>query len=876
MSKSLHLLMAEDSASDALLILEELRRGGYDVISERVQSADAMRTALGRGAWDIVISDFKMPQFDGLEALQLLRESAQDIPFILVTGTVGEEIAVGVMKAGADDYLRKENLRRLVPTVERALREAEQRRQRRHAETQLRQSEAKYRVLVENLPQKVFLKDASLRFVSCNEKFARDMGITVDEVIGKNDYDFYPRELADKYRADDHHVMETGQVGEFDEINTHNGRTAVVRAVKTPVRDEQGKCTGILGIFWDITERHQAEQAVRMSEEKYRALVETTNTGFLTLDARGRVLDANAEYVRMTGHGQLEEILGHSVADWTAPHDLERHAAAWSKCVDQGFLRNLEIDYVNRKGQVIPVEINATVVGKGDSARTLCLCRDISVRKEAQVAWRKSEEQVLLLMASTAEGIFGLDMEGNFTFCNMACLRMLGYAEARDLLGKDMHALIHHSNPDGTPLHEESSGVRIGRRSGEPRHADDQYYWRANGTCFPVEYWFYPVRRGQELIGSVVTFFDITERKRAEEAHARLAMAVEQATETIVITDASGSILYVNPAFEKTTGYSRQEAIGQNPRILKSGKHNAAFYKQMWDTLGRGGVWRGRVINKKKDGTFYEEDATITPVRDTDGAIINYVAIKLDVTREVEMEVQLRQAQKMKAIGTLAGGVAHEINNPINGIINYAQVIADELPPDSTAQEHLAKIKREAARVAQIVRGLLAFARQDSKGRSMANLNDIIDSALSLMQTVIRHDQITLEVDVPEGLPQMQCRSQQLEQVMVNLLTNARDALNEKYSGYHENKKIRVSARLLPKENKPWIRTTIEDLGTGIPTSVRDRIFDPFYTTKPAGQGTGLGLSISYGIVKEHGGDLHFETEKGRYTRFHLDLPVKK
>ena len=876
MSKSLHLLMAEDSASDALLILDELRRGDYEVISERVQSADAMRAALARGGWDLVISDFKMPQFDGMAALHLLRESSLDIPFILITGTVGEEVAVGVMKAGADDYLRKNNLKRLVPTIERALREAEQRRQRRRAEALLRGSEAKYRVLVENMPQRVFLKDCELRFVSCNENFARDLGIKADEIAGKSDYDFYPKELADKYRADDHHVMETGRVEEFDEINSSNGKTAVVRAVKTPVRDDHGRCTGILGIFWDITERHQSEQALRQSEEKYRALVETTNTGFLTLSPSGKVLDANLEYVRLTGHDRLEEILGHSFLEWTAPYDSERNAAELRKCVQQGFIRNLEIDYVNRKGQITPVEINATVMDKGDSARILSLCRNITVRKQAETALRKSEEQVLLLMASTAEGIFGLDTDGNFTFCNMACLRLLGYAEAHNLLGKNMHATIHHSNPDGTPVCEDSSGVRLGRRRAEPRHADDQYYWRADGTCFPVEYWFYPVRRGDEVIGSVVTFFDITERKQAQESHSRLAMAVEQATETIVITDAAGSILYVNPAFEKVTGYTRQEAIGQNPRILKSGKHSDAFYRQMWDTLVGGGVWHGRVINKKKDGTLFEENATITPVRDGNGQIINYVAIKLDVTHEVAMETQLRQAQKRKAIGTLAGGVAHEINNPINGILNYAQVISDELPPDSSLQEHLAKIKRESGRVAQIVRGLLAFARQDAKGRSMANLNDIIDAALTLVQTVIRHDQITLELNVPEGLPQMQCRSQQLEQVIVNLLTNARDALNEKFPGYHENKKIHISARLFEKEGKPWIRTTVEDHGTGIPTNVRERVFDPFYTTKPAGQGTGLGLAISYGIVKEHGGELHFETERGHYTRFHLDLPVKK
>jgi PAS domain S-box-containing protein len=368
---------------------------------------------------------------------------------------------------------------------------------------------------------------------------------------------------------------------------------------------------------------------------------------------------------------------------------------------------------------------------------------------------------------------------------------------------------------------------------------------------------------------------DITEEKRIEQERTLLASAMHQAAEMILITDAKGDIVYVNPAFEKNTGYKRAEVIGRNPRILKSNKQNPEFYRHMWRVLLAGEVWHGRVVNRKKDGALYEEDATISPVFNAAGRIINYVAVKLDVTREVGMEMQLRQSQKMESVGTLAGGVAHEINNPINGIMNYAQLIADQLPSEDALQKYTANIMKETNRVAQIVRNLLAYARQDKQGRSPANLNDIIQAVLTLIQTVVRHDQITLTVDVPEGLPQMECRSQQIEQVLVNLLTNARDALNEKYASYHENKVIRITAMHFERDGQGWIRTTIEDHANGIPEGVRDRVFDPFYTTKPVGKGTGLGLSISYGIVKDHGGVLHFETEAGQGTRFHMDLPVK-
>ncbi|MBW2669221.1 MAG: PocR ligand-binding domain-containing protein [Deltaproteobacteria bacterium] len=238
------------------------------------------------------------------------------------------------------------------------------------------------------------------------------------------------------------------------------------------------------------------------------------------------------------------------------------------------------------------------------------------------------------------------------------------------------------------------------------------------------------------------------------------------------------------------------------------------------------------------------------------------------------LEAQLQQTQKMESIGTLAGGVAHEINNPINGIMNYAQLIVDRTDAESSLSEFAGEIIHETKRIATIVRNLLTFAREENQAHSSAILKDIIDNTMSLIQTVFKRDQISLEVDVSEDLPKIKCRSQQIQQVIMNLMTNARDALNEKYSGYDENKKIVISSSLFKKNGKRWIRTTVEDHGVGIEPDIKERIFDPFYTTKDRTVGTGLGLSISYSIVKDHHGELRVESEPGQYTKFHMDLPV--
>ena len=245
----------------------------------------------------------------------------------------------------------------------------------------------------------------------------------------------------------------------------------------------------------------------------------------------------------------------------------------------------------------------------------------------------------------------------------------------------------------------------------------------------------------------------------------------------------------------------------------------------------------------------------------------------LESNGKVAMEAHLRQSQKLESIGTLASGVAHEINNPLMGMMNYAELVKDKAQ-DAKSIEYLTEIGHEGNRIAQIVRNLLSFSRQDKEEHSPARIADIIDSSLSLVGSTLKKDQIAMELDIPEDVPQLKCRSQQIQQVVINLLTNAHDALNARYPEYDENKLIRITARTFERDGEDWIRTTVEDHGTGMAQEVAQRIFDPFFTTKSRADGTGLGLSVSFGIVKEHHGELTVESVLGEYTRFHIDLRI--
>ena len=642
-------------------------------------------------------------------------------------------------------------------------------------------------------------------------------------------------------------------------------------------RGEKGERVRLMGTVSDISERKLMEQTLRENEQRLRLLADNASDVIWTLDTSGRLNYVSPSVQRLLGY-TAEEVLSRGLEQVLVAASATTLRKKLNEMIPQmrtgkRVRETLELKYLCKDGWTAWCEVGYS--GMFDETNAFVgivgVSRDIAERRRAEEALRQTEEKYRGIFENAAEGIFQSTPDGKLITVNPAFAAMHGYASPAECLAsiQDIGRQFYQHPERRRELQRQLE------ERGEVRGFENHAY-RKDGSMMWVSTSARVTRDSQGRVLFYEGFVeDITERKRAEEERVRLVTAMEQAAETIVITDAQGTILYVNPAFEKITGYTRDEALGQNPRVLKSGKHNTVFYQQMWETLTRGDVWHGRMINKKKDGNFYQEDATISPVRDAAGRIVNYIALKLDVTREAELETQLRQSQKLESLGTLAGGVAHEINNPINGIMNYAQLMVDRLAADNPLREYAAEIIKETDRVSQIVQNLLSFARQDKRQHEWTNMSDIVNSALRLIQTVMRHDQIALTVDVPPDLPRVKCHSQQIQQVFLNLLTNARDALNEKYPKHDANKTIRVTARLLEKEGNRWVRLTVEDQGVGVPRENRDRVFDPFFTTKVGKGGTGLGLSISHGIAKDHQGGLHFETQTGLYTRFHLDLPVK-
>jgi len=354
----------------------------------------------------------------------------------------------------------------------------------------------------------------------------------------------------------------------------------------------------------------------------------------------------------------------------------------------------------------------------------------------------------------------------------------------------------------------------------------------------------------------------VIETKKSDDAHRRLATVVEQAAETILITELDGTIVYVNPAFERISGYTKEEVLGQNPRILASGKETVEFYELLWNTIRSGRVWQGHLTDRRPDGSLYEEEATIAPVRDASGTIINYVATKRDVSAEIALHDQLRHAQKIEAIGTLAGGVAHDFNNLLQAMLSLVELLEQKnvAPGDL---DHMAALEAMIRRGSSLTHQLLLFARRETSERATLDLNHLLRGIRDFVHRITPAN-IHLRIEPSNELCSISADRGQIEQVVMNLAVNAIDAMSDGGA---------LSIESGCDERVAWLE--VSDTGTGIPQPIRDRIFEPFFTTKEAGKGTGLGLSVVYGIVTAHKGTIGVTCPADGGTVFRVELPLE-
>ena len=774
-----------------------------------------------------------------------------------------------------------------------ALNHLEQDARRREAEREKAQSISILRATLESTADGILAVDLDGRVVECNDQFLRmwhfpteiDPAGNLQSPVrsGTSSYsrNFISRQFNDPEgflaRVDELYAR-PGESG-FDVLRCKDGR--VIERYSIPQK-VNGRAVGRVWSFSDVTERVQAEESLRKSEAKYHSLIDHLHCGVVVHGPDTRILMGNPEASRLLGLSE-EQMQGKAALDpaWSFVHEdgtrvlLEEYPI--SRVLTTGEpLNGLVLGICHGVGaKIVWVLVNA--YPEFDERRRLrqvvVTFVDITGRKRAEEALQESEEKFRSLFTSSRDATMLLG-EDRFFDCNGAALRLFGCSAKEELALKGFVELSPAVQPGG----RDSAAAARERLEAVYATGSQFFEWefrRPDGIVFPAEV----LASRFELHGRPamqVVVRDISWRRAAEGQLRQLSCAVEQSPSSVVITDTEGCVEYVNPKFTSVTGYSLEEIVGRKPNILKSGLTTPEVYSELWRTILAGKEWRGELHNRKKNGELFWESASICPITDEAGVITHYLAVKEDITERKLMTERFLRAQRMESIGSLAGGVAHDLNNILAPIMMSASMLQEELPPE-TARQFITTIGEAAERGASIVRQLLTFARGVEGERTAFEPKLLLEQLGRIVRETFPRAIAFVAPPVAE-LWNLTGDLTQLYQVLLNLCVNARDAMPDggTLTLSAENTEVDETFAILSPDAHPGrhVRFKVADTGTGISTDIVAKIFDPFFTTKEQGKGTGLGLSTALGIVRSHRGFMLVSSEPGKGSVFEVFVPA--
>jgi two-component system cell cycle sensor histidine kinase/response regulator CckA len=636
--------------------------------------------------------------------------------------------------------------------------------------------------------------------------------------------------------------------------------------------DEHGQPTRIIGTHSDVDVRRRALEELEESARRYRELFEANPNPMWVFDGRTlRILAVNDVAVQKYGYSH-QQFKGMTIRDLQPSED----APALAETVPQdreSAQRSGPWRHRLADGRIITVEVTSHALHWQGRAARAVLVHDITEQDAVRRAVEESAQRFRAVFESARDAIFIADAHGFISDCNPSALELFR-ATPGQMLGHRVPEFFPPTQPDGSDSLARARAVLREMRS-RPMGAIEWTNLRPDGTCFVGEITISPLRyQGREE--TVIVVRDLTDRHRASQQLQLLHAALRAAPTGWVITDHQGRIEWVNPAFTTLTGYTAEEALGQTPRLLKSGQQPPELYAEMWGTIRRGEVWRGDLRNRRKDGSTYDEHMVIAPVCNAVGTITHFVAMKHDITAERRLEQQLARAQRLESVGMLASGIAHDLNNVLTPII-----LSVELLKSSNALPHghdrLDLVAQAAQRGANIVKQVLTFARGVDGERTVVQPRYLVKEVAQLAEETFPRS-IEVRVETGRDISTVLGDVTQLHQVLLNLAVNARDAMPQGGRLVLGVRNVMVDAARAQVvgriEPGPFVEFSVADTGTGITDEVLEHIFEPFYTTKPRGKGTGLGLSTVYGIVRSHGGGVDVQTQLGRGTTFRVLLPV--
>lgn len=723
--------------------------------------------------------------------------------------------------------------------------------------------------VIRNLPAMACIIDAEGKLHLWNANLEKMLGYSASQLGRINVRDTVAEESRDQVEQTTQAVFATGAAEAEATLLTKRGRRIPCYLTGVRILVDDRPC--VLGIAVDISERKRAEEKLRQSEAQYRSLVANIPEVVWTMDRERRIKFVSPNIEKMTGY-TVPELYEEGGSIWlNSVHDgdKQRVAEAFDLLFATGKPYDMEYRLRRKNGDWFWVHGRSVFAYENHGVQYADgLLSDITARRSEQEALHR----LAAIVESSQDAITGLTLEGMVTNWNIGAEHVYGYPAA-EALGRS----IAFVTPPQTQ--EELSALREAAAQGRSIKIET-HRLRKDGTIVEVSLAVSPIKDDAGKITGISGIArDITARKRVEEQLRLQSAALEAAANAIVITDRQGTMVWVNEAFSKVTGFAKNEVIGKNPRILHSGNHDKVFYADLWATIASGKVWSGEIANRRKDGTLYTEEMTITPVRSDGTEISHFVAIKQDITDRKLLERQLQQAQKMEAIGRLAGGVAHDFNNMLGVITGYCELLGLRNGLDKDVLRQVEEIDGAAKRAAGLTQQLLAFSRKQVLQPRILDLNEVLQKLNNMLRRLIGDDVDLIVRCAPSSDLRVRADQNQIEQIVMNLAVNARDAMPRggkliiETDACELDQSYALSHR--PVLPGPYVRLTVSDTGCGMNKETLSHVFEPFFTTKEAGKGTGLGLSIVYGIVKQSEGYIWAYSEPGQGTSFKIYLPRK-
>jgi len=872
MSKTdLKVLIVEDSPPDVRLLIYELRHAGFvpDVIL--VETEADYRANLNADL-DVVLCDYNVVDLNAQRALELLHERYPEIPFLIVSGSIGDEAAVELLKYGAFDYLLKDRLGRLGPAVRKALYQRKLHQAERRAQEELRNSEQRYRLLAESIPQLVwtarpdggldYLNQRALDFTGCIESGLT--GWNWQRVVHPDDLTRTLAQWTETIRSGQAREMEFRIRGADGAYRWHISR-------QLAVRDQSG---GVIRWFGTCTDIHDHKAAAEQLARDAMLLARVQDSIIVT-DLEGIVVYWNAGAMRLFGW-TAEEMVGRPYADRFDESIRPSIQARIRELIDGSDWNGEFEDYRKDGSRVwIHARVSRILDSEGRPTGVMGVSHDISGRKRAEDERDRALRQLRLQVERMPLAYVLMDANLHIVDWNASAERIFGYTR-EEILG------------EGSPFPKLIPPNSMGRvdevlrrvEAGDMQAHSINENLTKTGSKIICEWHNTPLLDDDGNCTGILSLAqDITSRLTSERELNLRDRAIQAVTQGILITDPSqpdNPVIYASSGFLQLSGYSMEEVIGRNCRFMQGQETDPQAVAQLREAIREGHCCTVELLNYRKDGTSFWNEVSIAPLADGD-KITHFVGVQTDVTQRRRLDEQFRQSQKMEGIGRLAGSVAHDFNNLLTVINGYCEIILSEISMQDPSRASIVEIHNAGAQAACLTAQLLAFSRKSILEHRILDLNEVVEQIGNLLGRLLGAD-LNLSMFLSPDLSRVKMNLGQIEQMVMNLAVNARDAMPPGGCLSIETHDILVEEDDAPRyAGMPpgrYVQLVVSDTGHGMTDAVKARIFEPFFTTKGPGKGTGLGLATVFGIVQQARGHISVDSEVGRGSIFTVLLPA--